>query len=375
MMQRNVKRLCRWLARPVLLHWLLPYLMALVVAGTVAQKYIGLYDSQRMFFSSFIFWAGPVPLPGGRVVTALLLLGLLSKLITASPWRKATAGIFIAHLGVMLLLLGGMVTATFCTEGYAALEKNESTSRFFDYHRRMLTVSKNDKTLMQIPLADIAEGKVIADAALPFTLTVHAVCHNCTMAPRQSNSPDLHGPAKKVMLSPLADYLEDERNLSGAELGIAKTGTEADGTYIAFEPMEKQPRFVVGKDSYGITLGRADYPLPFALQLLDAQEKVHPGTDVPSSYRSVVMLTDGAVRQRFVITMNHPLRYKGYTVYQASFSGDADTSQTKSVSFAIVQNGGRVFPYIASLTLCLGLVDSSVCLRLPGLIKRHSDAS
>ena len=358
-----MKKMAHWLTRPILLHWLMPYLMALVVTGTVAQKYIGIYDSQRLFFSSFIVWLGPLPLPGNRTVTALLLCSLLTKLILASPWRKATSGIFIAHLGVLMLLLGGLITAASSTEGYVALEKNETASHFFDYHQRILTISQNNKPLMEIPFADIAKGKTIT--GLPFTLTITNFCRNCTMALRPNADDSFKGSAHKVMLSPLESYMEDERNLSGIEFTIPTVGT-----YIAFEPMQNQPTFTVGRDAYAITLGRAAYPLPFTLQLLDAEKETHPGTDLPRSYRSTVLLSDGNLHQRAILTMNHPLRYKGYTVYQSSFNGD---NATESVSFAIVQNSGRVFPYVASITLCVGLL-LHLCMRLPALIRRHNDA-
>jgi len=45
----------------------------LVIVGTIAQKYIGLYQSQVRFFSSFILWAGPVPLPGGYPTLTVFL--------------------------------------------------------------------------------------------------------------------------------------------------------------------------------------------------------------------------------------------------------------------------------------------------------------
>ena len=364
----RLKTLYHWLSKPVLLHWIMPYLMALIVVGTVAQKYIGLYESQRRFFSSFIFLLGPLPLPGGRLVTALLLVSLLAKLVHASPWRKATSGILISHLGVLLLLLGGLITAAFSTEGYVVLQPKQASDVFFDYHKRVLTISKNNTPVKQIAFRDLTKGVNISDTSLPFTLAINDVCGNCTMKQRSEITPDLKGPAAKIMLSPLDNYLEDERNLAGAEITVS-TG----GTYILFEPMAKQASFKVNNDTYDISVGRANYPLPFALQLVDAQKEVHPGTMVPRSYRSTVLLKDGELEQRAVITMNHPLRYKGYTVYQASFNESADAASTQSVSFAIVQNSGRVFPYVASITLCVGLL-IHLCIRLPLLIRRKKHA-
>ncbi len=92
------------------------------------------------------------------------------------------------------------------------------------------------------------------------------------------------------------------------------------------------------------------------------------------SYRSVVQLSDGAVQQRAEITMNHPLRYKGYTVYQSSFLGNDANAPTNAVSFAVVRNSGRVFPYVASITLCIGLL-VHLCFKLPSLIQRGHRAA
>ena len=368
-MMSRVYQMSRWLARPVLLHWLMPYLMLLVVMGTVAQKYIGLYESQRLFFSSFVLWVGWCPLPGARVVSGLLLLSLLAKLLVASPWSRAKSGIFIAHLGVALLLIGGIVTSFSTREGYMVLGQHERADYFSDYNQRVLTIRKNDVTLIEIPVERLMQTAPIVDAQLPFTVAITYVCSNCTMANRAATDAALHGPAQKVMLSAIANDTDDERNLAGPELVVSGAGKGVDGIYIAFEPMSKQPRFSIGKDRYDITLRRARHTLPFTLQLLTAEKDLHPGTGMVRSYRSTVMLRDGAVQQRAEITMNHPLRYRGYTVYQSSFNSRRAEAEASSVSFAVVRNAGRVFPYIASVTLCIGLL-IHLCFKLPNLMQR-----
>ena len=51
--------------------------------------------------------------------------------------------------------------------------------------------------------------------------------------------------------------------------------------------------------------------------------------------------------------MNNPLRYKDYTVYQASY--DSDTMGRQYSTLAVVKNYARVLPYIACLAVFLGL--------------------
>ncbi len=71
------------------------------------------------------------------------------------------------------------------------------------------------------------------------------------------------------------------------------------------------------------------------------------------SYESHVRIIDGNSAWESVISMNEPLRYKGYSFFQSSFiaapSGDISV-------FAVVWNAGRTFPYIAGLTMSIGLI-------------------
>ena len=59
-------------------------------------------------------------------------------------------------------------------------------------------------------------------------------------------------------------------------------------------------------------------PLPFSLTLLKATHTVYPGTDIPKDFRSRVLLDNPETgeKREVEISMNHPLRYGGYTYYQ-----------------------------------------------------------
>ena len=65
--------------------------------------------------------------------------------------------------------------------------------------------------------------------------------------------------------------------------------------------------------------------------------------------------------------MNAPLRYKGYTLYQASFAELQDGRE--ATVLAVVQNYGRLFPYISSIIMCIGVLLQMI-IRIPGLMKK-----
>ena len=59
-------------------------------------------------------------------------------------------------------------------------------------------------------------------------------------------------------------------------------------------------------------------PLPFIILLEDFRVEHYPGGQ-PKSFESDLVIQEGETRTAKTIAVNHPLKYKGYTIYQASF--------------------------------------------------------
>src|SRR5882757_1047075 len=93
---------------------LLAFSIVLIFAATLAQVDLGIWAVQQEFFHSFVaFWhigSLYVPLPGGYLLGGLLLINLVSAHIYRFKltWRKA--GIFLTHLGIILLLVGELLS-------------------------------------------------------------------------------------------------------------------------------------------------------------------------------------------------------------------------------------------------------------------------
>jgi cytochrome c biogenesis protein ResB len=71
------------------------------------------------------------------------------------------------------------------------------------------------------------------------------------------------------------------------------------------------------------------------------------------NYESLVTITTGTLERQVRIYMNNPLRYKDYTVYQASYDNDSTGKQYSTL--AVVKNSARIMPYIACLFVFFGL--------------------
>ena len=93
--------------------------------------------------------------------------------------------------------------------------------------------------------------------------------------------------------------------------------------------------------------------LPFELELIDFEKIMQPGTNIAKSYSSLINLVEDGVSRKILISMNEPLRHRGYTFYQAAFIEEGIKQTTV---LATVKNYGRLFPYISTIIMCIGIL-------------------
>ena len=107
--------------------------------GTIAQRNMSLFDVQVDFFESIfvVYWAGNVPIPmlGGYFLLAVLFVNLLVGGLLRMRYGKRTIGIVIAHLGVLLLLLGSFVEFKQKTSGHMLLYPGDESSEYVSSDR------------------------------------------------------------------------------------------------------------------------------------------------------------------------------------------------------------------------------------------------
>lgn len=347
------KSLRRWLAvaaSPKIVFYTLPWLMVLLTLGTVSQKELGLYAAQAVYFSSWILWLGPFPLPGAYLTLALITVCLLIKFLFFSAWRRSQAGIILTHLGVLILLIGGGLTAATQKEGFIAIAEGSEMRTISDYHGRILRITRNETVLADLDFLDLKQGSLPAD--LPFTVRIDSLCVNCVPAPLK-DATGRKGLAGEIALRDSPPEKEAETNLSGVTFTVSGADDDSGGTYIVMEEIPHTPEISADGDTYKFMMMRAQRALPFGLALVDFRRDVYPGTDMASGFSSSIEIRDGGMVWPATISMNEPLRYKGYTVYQASFSQRPDGELSV---LSVVENHGRIFPYLASAVIFAGLL-------------------
>ena len=131
---------------------------------------------------------------------------------------------------------------------------------------------------------------------------------------------------------------------------------EGVGPVILYGAEDKPLKVSRDDRDHFLQLRRKNFPLPFLLRLKDFTAEWYPNTEVARSYKSLVEVVPpggaGASRE-VLISMNKPLRYKNFTLYQSSYA--VDKAGRESSTLAVVRNSGRLLPYFASFLTFGGL--------------------
>lgn len=343
------------IANPGLFFFCCLWLMILLVVGTIIQKDIGLYQAQVQYFSSWVIWLGPIPLPGGVSTIVVIFAGLLCQLIFKTKWTLKKLGISIAHMGSLLLLFGGFLTGQFSNEGSMIIPEGESVGFYQDYHKLELAIvditdpAQDTHTVFGEGLLE--KGNILKHESIPLTITVLNFYQNCHIQMNKGAATGRVGMAKNIQFSSKKLEVEDSQNRACLEFEVK--GSETEGIYSVLEFMSIPQTIKAKGRTFVVEIRGKRYPLPFAIKLNDFERKNHAATSMAKSYKADIVLKDGELEQRTVIQMNEPLRYKGHTFYQSSFiQGETD----ETTILAVVKNIGRPFPYVSSIIICIGLL-------------------
>jgi hypothetical protein len=116
----------------------------------------------------------------------------------------------------------------------------------------------------------------------------------------------------------------------------------------------QQMGFQSSQGVYKFALKTDAYELPFALTLNDFRKVDYPGTSNPSSFESDVTLYDGTenLTMSRTISMNKPLDYKGFRIFQSSFIQDQGKGEASV--FTVAKNPGITLIYVSSFVIFVG---------------------
>jgi hypothetical protein len=365
--------------------WLLILSMILVFVATIDQVNLGIWAVQAKYFRSFaVLWQIPessisIPVfPGGYFIGGLLLINLVCAHIYrfSLSWKKS--GIQMAHAGLILLLLGELFTGLISKESFMRLDTGETKhySESFSANELVFIDHSDSKTdlVVAIPEDAVADKKSIQHKDLPFRVDVKEYYPNSNLqrvGPFAGPRPvATQGFGTGIVIVPeKMTYKQNERNVPSAYVEIV-TPEGSQGTWLASQMLVQPQTFQYGGKTWEIAFRQTRTYKPFSLTLLKFSHDKYPGTEIPKNFSSRVRLKsdDGTEDREALIFMNNPLRYGGYTFYQAGF----DNNDTTTV-LQVVRNPSWLLPYIACVLMGLGLC-IQFGITLAGFIRKRSAA-
>jgi hypothetical protein len=125
-----------------------------------------------------------------------------------------------------------------------------------------------------------------------------------------------HGLRQRVV-KPTTPPAKEERRLAAVKVRLEEKGQKSDSAWLAFTDGR---RFRLGPSPFQVSYRAPEVGLPFKVTLLRFNSDKYPGSNMPATYESFVRVDDpeGGTSEHH-ISMNHPMHYRGYIFFQASF--------------------------------------------------------
>lgn len=398
--------------------------MLLVFLGTLAQVHEGLWNAQTRWFKGMFvireagdpWWVPPI-FPGGYLIGIMLLLNLVAAHIKRFHFTWNKLGINLTHFGIILLLLGQLLTDKFSQESVMSFREGE-TKRFSEVSRAFelvftRPVDEQQDEVVAIPTELLTKGEILRHEKLPFGVKVSEFWVNSEpsfRAPMQQNAPALSdkGIARDWDFREMKESKDmDGRNLPTAVLQLVGDGPSGDlGTWLVSSwatdeqvidgvrrsyarsvgadvaesivgKLTVPQEVTVGDKTYRIALRPKRFYKDFAVTLLKTTHEVYPGTitstnpeGLPKNFQSRVRVENPATgeKREVDIYMNNPLRYEGLTFFQATMGVGRSGLQ-------VVRNPSWQTPYWAVIIVGLGLVYQFGFHLLKFITKRRKSAA
>src|SRR5262249_31370860 len=356
----------------------------LVFLGTMAQIDYGLYTVLHKYFRTGLVWIpfqlfvqfgqiffgvpqslnvpGSFPFPGGWLIGGLLLVNLVVAHMGRFKISLKRSGILLIHSGLVIMMLGELVTGLFAVEGKMTIPNNASAN-YLEQHNvvELAVVDPSDPKrdeVVSIPASLLRKGGVIQHELLPFDIEVNRYLVNSALErdrPGVDNpatagfgqkgvgveQPEISGVSQEQREDVVSAYITAKEKGTGRPLGTFLVTRWL--TYRFDLPPRPQQVEYNGK-TYDLYLRLKHTYKTYTVQLLDFRHDVYPGTDIPKNYSSRIRLVDPTQNEdrEVVISMNSPLRYAGDTLYQVGvLPADGGTI------LQVVRNPGWEMPYLS----------------------------
>jgi ABC-type transport system involved in cytochrome c biogenesis permease subunit len=320
-----------------------------------------------------------IPDPGLRIIwqmsKSLIAGGIL--LVGLSFLFGRRGGNVLIHLSIGLLMLGQFIFGDRQIEEQIVLSDGETTNMAIrpDEVELVLIDPSNDQLDRVIAVSEKAlrnsasRKQRIVDDALPFEIAVKDFYENSDIV-SVKDSPAGHKNLATTGLGTQAMALNREKiggakegqNLPSAYVELFKPGSrESLGVHLVTSVLSSKAADLVSGQSaeYQMSLRMRRTYKNYDVVLKDVERRDYAGSNTVRDFSSEVSIVprDGGEALDGRIWMNNPMRFRGETFYQSSFTPSWKSPNGKDTTgLQVVKNAGWLIPYIACAFACLGML-------------------
>jgi cytochrome c biogenesis protein ResB len=293
----------------------------------------------------------------------------------------------MTHVGLILLLIGGLFTSLLSIETRMILTEGDSKNYSIDERDTELVViySHDDELdeVVSVPQSGLKKGRILQPESLPFSLHIKEFYTNSDLLEAEKHGLESsevnRGLGNGMAIKRRSDEISDNRiNIVSAVVEIKAGQGDSQGIWLLSNGMITnssngeviEQSFTYKDNTYRLVLRQKRYYNSYTIKLLDFSHDRYAGTDKPKNFSSEIILAqdDLKLNRKVLIYMNHPLRHGGKTYYQAGFNKETTTI------LQVVQNPSWLMPYISCTIITLGLL-LQFFLHLSQFLKRKLASS
>ena len=354
---------------------LLLFLLLLTWLATLEQIDQGLYPTLNKYFSWKSLWfvpelngkTVPVILPGGYYVCALLLVNMILGGIVRIGKGPKKIGNLISHFGIVFMLLGGGVAHHFSERGNMAVGEGETSDvaeDYFEYVIEVAEVEDDEREVFHVirgkHLTGLEGGQtsVFEFDGIPFSLEVSGYLKNTIPASALEQAPAKNElVADGYYLFSKSSEINAEANMAGAYARVIYEDGEKSAPFIlagaSFHPFTVRD----GDRLFTVDMRKRLWLMPFEVKLDVFTADFHPGTRRPAKFVSDIRRVENGQESEVTIQMNEPMRYEGFTFFQASYGppGAGPGDRMYSV-FEVVKNPADKWPEYSLYVVAFGML-------------------
>ena len=280
------------------------------------------------------------------VLLGLLGLNVLAAMLSRWPWSKHHVGFLLAHVGILLVLTGSVVSLYRGLDSNMALYEGETSDR----------VTLLDRSLqVRIPALGVGgtfpvrfekqpprEGREARFALPGSDVVLVARDYRAHVEITESS-----GGRSVIPRTPPA---KEERRQPAVLLQLEGKTARSEPTWVVWG---EQTSVAFGDEPVSLAYRSPEAALPFQVTLIRFNNESYPGSRMAATYESTVRIDDPEQGSfETLVSMNHPLHHRGYIFFQSSF---VEGRPMLSI-FSVARAPGLPLVYLGTTLIGVGII-------------------